>query len=261
MKQQTANFSNHIWQLGTVSLDSESSGIESGVILTAVWDVYLQCIAGYSSGSQNPKAAAIDALLHAIRPKISIAEYDLAREWTICGSPQFLMVDRSLSHDLEFVNALRRVPETSKISLLYPSTVLTSSSAERLMHCAPIRMLKFHPMPGVVDLSSSSEQSTCLTQKDIERLLVKYFVDEYNQSVHPYDSLKTRLQKWELGRPSSSESSLNQSDEACNQRHIAGDRTDFQIRGATHNSTQILGFSNSWRKSCLFSNSWREFSH
>ncbi|MER3434488.1 MAG: hypothetical protein C4288_13950 [Leptolyngbya sp. ERB_1_1] len=85
---------------------------------------------------------------------------------------------------------------------------------KRLINNVTMQMLKFHPMPSVADRSSSSEQATCLTKKDIKRLLVKYFVDEYNQGIHPRDGHKTRLQKWEFGRPSSSKSSLKQSDEA-----------------------------------------------
>ncbi|MBD3885518.1 hypothetical protein IFO70_27755 [Phormidium tenue FACHB-886] len=127
------------------------------------------------------------------------------------------MVDRSLSNDSDFANALRRVPETSQISLLYPSSNVPASaigSMERLMHHVIMRTLKLHPLASGVNRSSSNEQSTCLTGKDIERLLVKYFVDEYNQGIHPRNGHKTRLQKWEFGLPSSSKFSSKQSDKA-----------------------------------------------
>jgi hypothetical protein len=116
---------------------------------------------------------------------------------------------RSINNDSDFATALRRLPQTSKTTLLHPSSNVTASaigSMERLMNNVTMQMLKFHPMPSVADRSSSSEQATGLTKKDIERLLVKYFVDEYNQVIHPRDGHKTRLQKWEFGRPSSSES-------------------------------------------------------
>lgn len=217
MKQQTANFSNHIWQIDAVSFDSESSVLDGRPILTVVSDVYSQRIAGYSFGSEKPNASAITALLHAIRPKTYITDYDLAGEWKICGSPQFLMVDRSLSNDLDFATALCCVPETNKISLLHPISNVQASaidSIERLMNNATMRISKFYPMPSVANRSSSNEQCTRLTLKDMERLLVEYFVDEYNQSIPPRNGLKTRLQKWEFGLRSSSEFSPKQSDEA-----------------------------------------------
>jgi putative transposase len=166
---------------------------------------------GYSLGSEKPGASAIAALLHAIHPKPYPAEYGLAREWRICGSPQFLVVDRSFSNDSAFATALHRLPETRKITLLHFSSNSPASvmgSIERLMTHVTTRILKFHPTSSVGNRSSNGEQSTCLTQKDIERLLVKYFVDEHNQSVHPHNGFKTRSQKWEIGRSSSSESSL-----------------------------------------------------
>lgn len=217
MEQQMANFSNHIWQIDTVALDMDLSLLEGRAVLTVVQDVYSQCIAGYRFGAEKPNASVFAALLQAVRPKTYLTDNDLAGEWTIYGSPQFLMVDRSLSHDSEFTNALRRVPETSQISLLHPSSSVSASaigSLERLMNHVNMQMLKFHPMPSVANRSSSSEQATGLPKKDIERFLVKYFVDEYNQGIHPRDGHKTRLQKWEFGRPSSSESSLKRSDEA-----------------------------------------------
>ncbi|MGV0028191.1 hypothetical protein [Phormidesmis priestleyi] len=207
MKQQKVNSSNHTWHLDTESidllLDSESSASKGYPVLTVICDLYSQYVAGYCFETEKPNASAIAALIHAICPKTYPAEYGLAGEWTICGSPQFLVVDRSLSNDSDFATALRRVRETSKITLLHPSGNVTASvigSTERLMSNVPMQMLKFHPMPSVTNRSSSSGQSTCLTRKDIERLLVKYFVDEYNQSIHPYTGFTTRLQEWEFER-------------------------------------------------------------
>jgi hypothetical protein len=107
---------------------------------------------------------------------------------------------RSLSHCSDFAAALHCVPETRSISLLClrsPVRASALASVERLTNNATMQMWKCRSWLLADHDSASTEQSACLTQEDLKRLLERFFVDDYNQSIHLRKDLKTRLHLWE----------------------------------------------------------------
>lgn len=58
--------------------------------------------------------------------------------------------------------------------------------------------------------SAAVEGQTRLTLAQLDRLLVQYIMNEYNQSLHPRGRSQTRLERWQAGLASSPEVLLEQ---------------------------------------------------
>lgn len=156
---------------------------------------------GIHLGFDAPSAGVVClALRHAILPKQYGAAYELGQSWGTYGLPQYLYTDggkdfrsqhlEQVATELGMVLCLRRKPSDGGI-VERPFGTLNSQL--------------FSTMPGYVNSdiqkrSPKAESEACLTLEALERLLVRYIVDHYNQAVDARMGDQSRLGRWEAGR-------------------------------------------------------------
>lgn len=198
-------WANQVWQADHTKVDVLLVDSEGELIgrpwLTIVVDTYSRCIMGMHIGFDAPSAQVVClALRHAILPKRYPVSYDLQRDWGTYGLPQYLYTDggkdfrskhlEQVTLALGIVPCLRRRPSDGGI-------------VERPFGTFNTELLS--GLPGYVssnvgDRSSKAESEACLTLQQFERLLVRYIVDNYNQSIDARMADQSRIGRWEAGR-------------------------------------------------------------
>ena len=168
--------------------------------LTTVIDSYSRCIMGINLGFDAPSSQVVAlALRHAILPKRAGAEYQLNCDWETFGKPEYLYTDggkdfRSnhlalIAVQLGFAIKLRNRPSEGGI-VERPFKTLNQSL--------------FSTLPGytgsnVQERPEDAEKDAQLTLRELERLIIGFIVDRYNQSIDARMGDQTRLQRWEAG--------------------------------------------------------------
>lgn len=198
-------YSNQVWQCDHTPADilvvDQQGDILGRPTLTTIVDTYSRCIMGIYIGLSYPSAAVTClALRHAILPKQYGAEYELMNLWGTYGVPQYLYTDGGsdfTSHHIDQVAAslgivlcLRRRPSDGGI-VERPFGTLNSEFFSTLPGYTTNR-LKHH--------RKQAESEARLTLHQLERLLVRYIVDRYNQLPDPRLGKDSRLARWEAGR-------------------------------------------------------------
>ncbi len=198
-------WSNQVWQCDHTKIDvlvvDQAGALLGRPWLTIVIDTYSRCIMGIHLGFDAPSAAVVClALRHAILPKQYSPAYDLKESWGTYGLPQYLYTDGGkdlCSHHLEqvatelgIVLCLRRKPADGGI-------------VERPFGSFNTQF--FSTLPGYVnsnvsDRSPKAESEACLTLLELEKLLVRYLIDHYNQTLDARMGNQTRIGRWEAGR-------------------------------------------------------------
>ncbi|MBD2528202.1 hypothetical protein H6G97_00970 [Nostoc flagelliforme FACHB-838] len=192
-------YSNSCWFVDFALLDINIADLTGSVIgkpyLTTVIDIYSQCYMGFCLSFKSPNNKVVtQALRHAILPKRYNSEYNLSQEWRTYGIPVGLCIDIS-----NFTNSYSLQEKISQLGIMLHSHQTISrfksnSSTEKL--CLTINKY----------LSSNLQASGGLSGKDnfltlelIEKILVRYIVDNFNQQRSIYLSVATRQQMWEAG--------------------------------------------------------------
>jgi len=198
-------WSNQVWQCDHTKIDvlvvDQAGEILGRPWLTIVVDTYSRCIMGLHLGFDAPSAQVVGlALRHAILPKQYPAAYELQQVWDTYGLPRYLYTDggkdfrsqhlEQVATELGIVLCLRRKPSDGGI-------------VERPF--GTFNREFFSTLPGyvssnVMERSSKAETEACLTLLQVERLLVRYVVDHYNQAIDARMGDQTRLGRWEAGR-------------------------------------------------------------
>ena len=197
-------YSNHVWQCDHTPVDvllvDKYGDLVDCPNLTTVIDTYSRCIMGIRLGYDPPssKVTAL-ALRHAILPKQYSSEYGLHCEWGTYGKPEYLYTDggkdfrsnhlRQIGVQLGFTCELRNRPSEGGI-------------VERPFGTFNTEL--FSTLPGykgsnVKDRPKEAEEEACLTLRELEKLLVRYIVDNYNQRIDARLGDQTRYQRWEAG--------------------------------------------------------------
>jgi putative transposase len=198
-------WSNQVWQVDHTRADvlvvDQVGEILGRPWLTVVVDTYSRCIMGIHIGFEPPSAAVVClALRHAILPKQYSSVYELKQSWGTYGLPQYLYTDggkdfrskhlEQVATELGIVLCLRRKPSDGGI-VERPFGTLNSQF--------------FSSLPGytgsnVTKRSPAAEVEACLTLMQLEQLLVRYVVDNYNQNVDARMGDQSRIGRWEAGR-------------------------------------------------------------
>lgn len=156
---------------------------------------------GIHMGFDTPSAAVVClALRHAILPKQYSSAYELKESWETYGLPQYLYTDggkdfrskhlEQVAMELGIVPCLRRKPSDGGI-------------VERPF--GTFNREFFSSLPGytgsnVVERSPDAEKEACLTLMQLEQLLVRYLVDNYNQAIDTRMGDQSRIKRWEAGK-------------------------------------------------------------
>lgn len=196
--------SNDVWQCDHTRLDIrlvDDYGVLDRPWLTIIIDSYSRCVMGLYLGFDHP-SSQIDALAlrHAILPKTYGFEYQLRKDWGTYGKPNYFYTDggkdftsihitEQVAVEIGFNCSLRRRPSDGGI-------------VERFFRTLNDRVLR--DLPGytgsnVQERPESVDRDACLTLKDLETILVRYIVDEYNQHTDARSGNQSRLQRWEGG--------------------------------------------------------------
>lgn len=198
-------WSNQVWQVDHTRADvlvvDQSGELLGRPWLTIVVDTYSRCIMGMHLGFDAPSSAVVClALRHGILPKQYSSGYELRGIWGTYGLPQYLYTDggkdfrsqhlEQVATELGIVLCLRRKPSDGGIVERPFGTFNTQF---------------FSTLPGYVSSkvetrSPAAESEACLTLMQLEQLLVRYVVDNYNQAIDARMGDQTRLGRWEAGR-------------------------------------------------------------
>lgn len=198
-------WSNQVWQCDHTRVDvlvvDQSGEVLGRPWLTTVVDSYSRCIMGIHLGFDAPSAAVVCLVLrHAILPKQYSSAYELKQSWGTYGLPQYLYTDggkdfrsqhlEQVATELGIVLCLRCKPSDGGI-VERPFGTLNSQF--------------FSTLPGYVSSdvatrSPKAEAEACLTLLQLEQLLVRYLVDNYNQAVDARMGDQSRMGRWEAGR-------------------------------------------------------------
>ena len=169
--------------------------------LTTVVDTHSRCIMGMYLGMEGSSAAVTClALRHAIMPKQYSENYELSNNWLTYGVPNYLYTDAGadftsmhidqVAASLGIILCLRRRPSDGGI-VERPFGTINSEFLSTLPGYTTSR-LKGH--------RKQVEEEACITLEDLERLLVRYVVDKYNQMPDPRIGNQSRISRWEAGR-------------------------------------------------------------
>jgi len=200
----SVEWSNQVWQcdhtLADVLVVDQSGELIGRPWLTIVVDSYSRCIMGLHLGFDSPSAQVVGlALRHAILPKQYPATYEFQQAWDTYGLPQYLYTDggkdfrsqhlEQVATELGIILCLRRKPSDGGI------VERPFGTFNREFFC---------PLPGytsseVQTRSPKAESDACLTIGQLERLLVRYIVDHYNQMIDARMGNQSRVGRWEAG--------------------------------------------------------------
>jgi putative transposase len=174
--------------------------------LTIIIDSYSGCVAGFHINLEPPGSHEVAlALRHAILPKRYGAEYGLDNVWNVFGVPEYWMTDRAeefksvhmrqVSIALHFKRRLRAFPSAGGLV----ETVFDKTNKEF-----------WSTLPGytgsnVESRPAGAEKHACITITELERRLVKFLVDHYNQHIYPKDNwhkypniqAEQRFERWQ----------------------------------------------------------------
>lgn len=155
---------------------------------------------GIHLGIEAPSAQIVTlALRHAILPKQYSSAYELNQQWGTYGLPKYLYTDsgkdfqsqhiEQVATELGIVCCRRRRPSDGGI-VERPFGTFNSEL--------------FSTLPGytgsnIKNRPKQAEKEACLTLMQLEKLLVRYIVDRYNQSIDARMGGQTRLGRWESG--------------------------------------------------------------
>jgi putative transposase len=197
-------YSNHVWQCDHTSADlllvDQFGQLLGRPWLTTVIDTYSRCIMGINLGFDAPSSQVVAlALRHAILPKSYSSDYGLHEQWGTYGKPEYFYTDGGKDF---------RSNHLQQISLQLGFTChLRSRPSEGGVVERPFKTLNtevFSTLPGytggnVQERPEDAEKDACLTLKELEILIVRYIVDNYNQRIDARMGEQTRFQRWESG--------------------------------------------------------------
>ena len=197
-------YSNHVWQCDHTRADillvDQFGELLGRPWLTTVIDTYSRCIMGIHLGFDAPSSQVVAlALRHAILPKSYGTDYKLHEEWGTYGKPEYFYTDGGKDF---------RSNHLQQISLQLGFTChLRSRPSEGGVVERPFKTLNtevFSTLPGytgsnVQERPEDAEKEACLTLKDLEKLIVRYIVDNYNQRLDARMGEQTRFVRWESG--------------------------------------------------------------
>ncbi|WP_204150297.1 Mu transposase C-terminal domain-containing protein [Leptolyngbya sp. CCY15150] len=199
--------SNQVWQCDHTPADIYIVDCQGEILgrptLTTVIDTYSRCIMGIHLGMDPPSASVTGlALRHAILPKTYPPSYHLHHDWESQGIPQYLYTDSGsdfTSHHLE------HIANQLGIVLCHRHRPSQGGIIER-----PFGTLNqdfFSQLPGYTTARATPHQNAIkaeaiLTLEQLETLLIRYIVDNYNQRIDPRDRHQSRISRWRNGQMS-----------------------------------------------------------
>ncbi|MBD2016706.1 hypothetical protein H6F96_22415 [Microcoleus sp. FACHB-53] len=199
---KVAECSNYSWLCEYTRLDVLLKDTDGSIVgrpwLTIIMDSGSECMMGFHLGFDPPSFQVLAlALRHAILPKHYNREYNLHSEWGTYGIPQHLILGGE--GNMKFVG-LEQIATQLGLVLHQNYRSLNAGVVERFLRISNTHFFSglqgYTGLEGVNYWQADLTQS-CLTLPFLERLLVRYIVDNYNQSLDVVHRNQTRLQRWQ----------------------------------------------------------------
>jgi putative transposase len=196
--------SNQTWQcdhsLADILLVDSYGKLLGRPWLTTVIDCYSRCIMGINLSYDPPSSQVVSlALRHAILPKRYGSEYKLHENWGTYGLPDNFYSDNGkdfrskhleqIGVQLGFACHFRDRPSEGGIVERPFKTFNTEFFSS----------LQGYTASNVQDRPKTAEKDACFTLRELEELLVRYIVDNYNQRIDARIGDQCRFQRWEAG--------------------------------------------------------------
>ncbi len=181
-------------------LDDKGEEVIGRPYITLIMDSYSGCVAGFHLGFEAAGSHEVGlALRHAILPKQYGAEYNLQKQWNVFGLLEYWVTDRAkefkcnhlkqISMQLDFKRRLRAFPEAGGLI----ESIFDKINKEVLS------ILPGYTGSSVEKRPDNCEKHASLTLDELEKILVRYFVDHYNQHDYPRVANQKRAERWQSG--------------------------------------------------------------
>lgn len=203
-------YSNQVWQIDHTKADIllvDEDGEEIGrPFLTTVVDCYSRCIVGFRLGFAAPSSQVTAlALRNAIMPKRYSSDYELRCKWKAYGVPKYVFTDGG--KDFRSKHLVEWISDQLGFEPILRSRPSEGGIVER-----PFRTMSglLSEMPGftganVKERPEDAEEKACITLPELEKLILGFIVDNYNQKpdarsqANPLTPKQSRIERWEKG--------------------------------------------------------------
>ena len=246
--------SNQVWQCDHTRVDllvvDQVGEVLGRPWLTTIVDTYSRCIVGIHLGMEAPSAVVVClALRHAILPKQYSSAYELTQMWGTYGIPRYLYTDggkefnskhlEQVANELKIVLCQRRYPAEGGI-VERPFGTLNSEL--------------FTTLPGYTGNNikrrpKQAETNASLTLMQLEKQIVRYLVERYNQGIDPRIGDQTRIGRWETNRPAQLALMSDRELDIClmrRDRRVVYRGGYIQFANLNYRGEHLEGYSGSW---------------
>jgi putative transposase len=154
----------------------------------------------YLGLERSSAAVTCLALRHSIMPKQYRESYGLSNQWLTYGVPEYLYTDAGADFTSKHID---QVAASLGITLCLRRKPSDGGIVERPFGTINNDFLSMFPGYTTSRLKghrTEVEQEACITLEDLEQLLVRYIVDNYNQMPDPRIGDQSRMSRWEAGR-------------------------------------------------------------
>ncbi|MFE4108669.1 Mu transposase C-terminal domain-containing protein [Almyronema epifaneia] len=199
------DYSNQVWQCDHTLADIvvvDSHGEPLGrPTLTTVIDTYSRCVMGIHLGMERPSAAVTClALRHSILPKQYRADYEPQKLWESYGVPRYLYSDAGSDLTSSHID---QIASRLGITLCLRRRPAEGGIVERPF--GTFNSEFFSTLPGYTTAYAKPhlgqiKAEACLTLEQLDGLLVRYIVDNYNQQPDARSSQESRMARWKSGQ-------------------------------------------------------------
>ena len=196
--------SNQVWQADHTQVDvlvvDQSGEVLGRPWLTLLVDSYSRCIMGFHLGMEVPSASVVClGLRHGILPKRYSGAYGLVHRWGTYGVPSYLYTDNGKDFRSSHVEQVSNELGIVLCHRRYPSEGGIVERPFGTMNSELFSSLPGYTSSSVVERPKEAGSEACLSLWQLERLIVGYIVDSYNQKVDARMGDQSRISRWEGG--------------------------------------------------------------
>ncbi|MBD2129525.1 transposase family protein [Microcoleus sp. ZQ-A2] len=181
-------------------LDDKGEEVIGRPYITLIMDSYSGCVAGFHVGFEAAGSHEVGlALRHAILPKQYGPEYELDKQWNVCGVPEYWVTDRAKEFKSNHLKQISMQLDFKRRLRAFPSAGGLIESIFDKINKEVLSILPGYTGSSVEKRPDNCEKHASLTLNELEKILVRYFVDHYNQHDYPRVANQKRTQRWQSG--------------------------------------------------------------
>jgi putative transposase len=180
-------------------LDDKGEEVIGRPYITLIMDSYSGCVAGFHLGFEAAGSHEVGlALRHAILPKQYGPEYELDNQWNVCGVPEYWVTDRAKEFKSHHLKQISMQLDFKRRLRAFPSAGGLIESIFDKINKEVLSLLPGYTGSSVEKRPNNCEKHASLTLNELEKILVRYFVDHYNWHDYPRVANQKRAERWQL---------------------------------------------------------------